>query len=227
MFLPIPLQLRDGRRFDEIPVANGLLVVVSVLFYFMGWTLAVGPGTGLFSVVMYAFGHVTAWHLIGNVWVLLVFGTPLNRRLGNFWYCMFYFGCTIALGVLARMFLPALIVGSSGSVFAVIAGALLLLPSARLEIFYVALFPFTLLVGLFVRPAHWVFWFVRWDRFSLRAIWALVLVPLLELWSLIWSGWNWVNLGHLMGLLLGVIAVLLLPERLTMRRSTRSVFSTN
>jgi hypothetical protein len=82
----------------------------------------------------------------------------------------------------------------------------------------VALFPITVLAGLLRRPSHWVYWFLRWDEFPVRALWCLLIVPLLEVWSLFWSGWNWTNLGHLLGMACGVAVVLLLPRRISMGR---------
>lgn len=223
MFIPIPVRLRDGREFHSIPVANGLLVVLNVMFFCLGWHPYVGPGTGLFSVMTYAFGHAHVWHLAGNMLALLVFGTPVNRRVGNGWYLTSYLGSALVIGIAARILAPAGLIGASGAIFAVIAMALILMPSAMIRIWYFALFPLTLIVGLFLRPQHWVFWFIRWDEFEIRAWWGLFLVPFLELWGLFWCGWNWTNLGHLFGLVCGVAFVLLLPARISMR--PRSAFS--
>ena len=225
MFFPLPIKLRDGRDFHAIPVVNGLLVVINVLIFCLGWHPMVGPGTGIFSILTYAFGHADLWHLVGNMLALLVFGTPVNRRLGNGWYLVAYLGSALFLGLFARLFSGGYLMGASGAIFAVIAIACLLLPSAIIEIWYFALFPMTLLIGLFHRPKHWVFWFIRWDWFEMRAWWGLLLVPFLELWGLFWCGWNWTNLGHLFGLLCGVGVVLLLPSRISMNRASRSAFS--
>lgn len=226
MFIPIPVVLEDGRTFEPIPVANGLLVVINVLLFWLcgPYYSVVGPGTGMFSVLGYAFSHAHAAHLIGNMWVLLVFGTPVNRRLGNGWYLLGYLGSALMLGLFARLFAPGPLVGASGAIFAVIGMAVLLLPSALIEVFYLALFPFTLLVGIIHRPRHWVFWFIRWDKFEIRALWGLILVPFLELWGLFWSGWNWTNLGHLFGLMCGIAFVLFLPARISMTCRTSSAY---
>lgn len=225
MFFPVPVKFRDGREFEAIPVVNGVLVALNVIVFCLGWRPYVGPGSGLFSVLTYSFGHADLWHLAGNMLALLVFGTPVNRRLGNGWYLLGYLGSAIFLGILAKLFCNGFLIGASGAIFAVISIALLLFPSALIDIWYFALFPMTLLIGLFSRPKHFVFWFIRWDMFEIRAWWGLFLVPFLELWGLFWTGWNWTNLGHLLGLLCGVGVVLLLPERISMNRARRSVFS--
>src|SRR5262249_47752190 len=158
-----------GREFHAIPVVNGLLVALNVLVFWMGWQPTVGPRTGLFSIVTYAFGHADIWHLTGNMLALLVFGSPVNRRLGNGWYFLAYLGSALVVGLFARLLCPGPMLGASGAIFAVIAIACLLLPSAIIEIWYFALFPVTLLIGLLQRPQHWVFWFIRWDWFEIRA----------------------------------------------------------
>ncbi len=225
MFVPLPVKLRDGREFESIPVVNGLLVMINVLVLWMGWQPYVGPGTGILSILTYAFGHANVFHLIGNMIALLVYGTPVNRRLGNGWYLIAYLGATVTLGLFARLFSPDALIGASGAIFAVIAMAILLMPSALLEVFYFALFPITLIIGFVQPPKHWVFWFIRWDNFEIRVWWGLFLVPLLELWGLYWNGWNWSNLGHLFGLLCGVAIVLMLPTQITMKRRARSMYA--
>jgi membrane associated rhomboid family serine protease len=218
MFLPIPIRFHDGRDFHSVPTANGLIIVLNVLVFWMGWHPYVGPGTSVFTVITYAFGHADVLHLIGNMIALLVFGTPVNRRIGNGWYLLVYLGTALFIGLFVRLFVGGNLLGASGSIFAVIAIAVILMPSATIEVAYFALFPFTLLMGLIQAPPHWVFWLIRWDRFSIRAWWGLVLVPLLEFWGLFSNGLNWTNLGHLFGLACGVAAVLMMPMQITMNR---------
>lgn len=218
MFIPIPVKLHDGREFHAIPVVNGILIVLNVLVFWLGWHPYVGPGTGLFSILGYSFGHADVWHLAGNMIALLVFGTPVNRRIGNGWYLLVYLGTAMAIGLFVRLFVSGNLLGASGAIFAVIAIAVILMPSAIIDIAYFALFPMTVIIGLLQPPQHWVFWFIRWDKFSLRAWWGLFFVPLLEFWGLFSHGLNWTNLGHLFGLACGVAAVLMMPTQITMNR---------
>jgi membrane associated rhomboid family serine protease len=218
MFFPFPIKVRDGRHFDSIPFANSLLVALNVLIFCLGWHPYVGRGSSPFGVMTYAFGHADIGHLAFNMLTLLVFGSALNRRIGNGWYLVSYLGSAIALGLFGWLFLPGAMMGASGAIFAMIAMSLLLLPMAIIEIFYFALFPLTILIALIKPPQQWVFWFIRWDTFELRAWWGLFLVPLLELSGLLSHGWNWTNLGHLFGLACGVVCVLLLPTQISMNR---------
>lgn len=224
MFFILPTRLRDNAPLHAVPLANGIIIALNVLFFAFGWTnhWAVGPGTSLLTVFGYGFAHAGIWHLAGNMWMLMVFGNPFNRRLGNRYYLALYIGTIFLLGAFARLCCGGYLMGASGAIFAVIAACVLLMPSYIVELYYFALFPITLLIGLVHRPKHWVFWFIRWDGFEMRAIWGLALVPFLEIWGLFWWGWNWTNLGHLFGLICGLAIVLLLPESLTMKRCQTS-----
>lgn len=218
MFFPIPLEMKCPRPRATLPVVNYLLIALSVLIFLLGGVWAVGPESGVFSVLLYGFSHVSLWHLLGNMWVLWVFGNPANRRLGNGYYLAAYLGTIVVLGLLARFALGACLAGSSGAIFAVMVIALMLMPAAMIEVAYLALFPVTVLIGLLSKPKYGLYWFVRGGTFSIRAFWFLLLAPLLELWSFCWNGWSLVSLAHLLGMLCGLAVVLMLPERISMGR---------
>ncbi|MGH7192962.1 MAG: rhomboid family intramembrane serine protease, partial [Candidatus Saccharimonadales bacterium] len=82
MFFIAPLELEQRVAPPRLPLANSVLVAINILVFCLGLSTswAVGPGTGLFSIVGYGFAHASVWHLAGNMWVLLVFGNPVNRR---------------------------------------------------------------------------------------------------------------------------------------------------
>ena len=221
MFL-IPLRVKVQGGGEGVPWANALLVAINVVVFFLnsflGWPLAVGRGCNPLTIVTYGFEHADIFHLVTNMWFLLLFGNPVNRRLGNRYYLAVYLGSLVVVGACAWLLANGLMVGASGAIFAVMLIFMMLEPRAVVQIGYIAVLPFTLIFGLFAKPKHWVYWFVRWDAFNARAWIGLILIPVLELWGL-WSwGWNWTNLGHLVGLLCGVTAVLVLPTQITMRR---------
>lgn len=225
MLAVIPLELKERGAKRTIPTANAALIVANVLMFWLGWTgpwtgpWTVGPGSGALSIVTHAFSHFSLWHLVGNMWVLFIFGNPVNRRVGNTLYLLGYMGTVVALGLFAKLFLNSEMAGASGAIFAVITMSLLLMPAAILEIGYLAVFPITLLVGLVPKPKHWLDWFIRWGSFSLRVVWCLALIPLMQLWSFYWHNWSLTYLVHLLGMLCGVAVVLLLPTRISMRRA--------
>jgi len=231
MFLPVPLELKQSDTRSDVCPVNAALIAVNVLVYWLGWRWSVGPGSDVTSVLMYGFCHFGFWHLLLNMWVLWVFGNPVNRRLGNTVYLTVYLACLLAVGLFARLFLPVGLVGSSGAVFAVIVIALMLMPRAVVETAYLAVFPLTLLIGLLKRPKYALNWFVGWGIVSAPALLCLVLIPLMEFCSFLWRAWyfgwiwSWTPGAHLLGMLCGVAAVLLLPSRITMgRRSTAGAY---
>jgi len=191
MFFILPWKLRQKHSASQggYPVANVALIALNVLV-----------------------------HLLLSMWALWVFGNPVNRRLGNGFYLLAYLGSIVTIGLLARFVLDGGLVGSSGALFAVIAMALLLMPAAALEVGCVALFPLTVVVGLLAKPKQAYQWIARWAVFSIPALWCLLLIPLMQLWSFFWSGWSWGPAAHLLGMMCGVAAVLMLPTRITMRR---------
>jgi membrane associated rhomboid family serine protease len=218
MFIAIPTEIDDSRSPHDIPIANAIIIALNVAAFFLGIRTPVGPGTDSFSIVVYGFSHATITHLFVNMWVLLVVGNAVNRRIGNGFYALCYFGTLTTLGLFARLFAGQYLVGSSGAIFAVIAVATMLLPAAWAKIACIALFPITLLIGLLMRPKHWLYWLVRWDTVRLRAVWLIVLVPVMEMAGLFWSGWNWTNLAHLFGFVCGVVFTGLLPSKVSMGR---------
>jgi membrane associated rhomboid family serine protease len=218
MFLAIPTEIDDGSSRRTIPTATGLIVAVNIVLFLLGYQMPVGPRSGLLSIVGYGLTHASIAHLVVNMWVLLVVGSAVNRRIGNGYFVLLYFGTIATLGIFARLTARQYLVGSSGGIFAVIAVMTLLLPSARARISYVALFPVTILIGIFLRPSHWLYWLLRWDTVRVRALWLLLVVPMLQLFGLFWRPWNWTNAAHLLGFICGVAFVTLLPEKISMRR---------
>lgn len=215
MFIAIPMDYKTSASRRAVPAANIALIAINVLLFALGWCWAFAPGRGVLGVVTYGFSHFSCWHLLLNMWVLWVFGNPVNRRLGNGYYLAVYLGTIMVLGLL-RLILGVSLVGSSGAILAVMVIALILIPTGVVEFAYLAIFPLTVLMGLLRKPKYGLNWFLAWGMVSVRALPCLVVFPLLELWSLFWCGWNWVNLTHLFGMICGLAVVLMLPTRLTM-----------
>jgi membrane associated rhomboid family serine protease len=223
MFL-LPIELRQAAPKSGVPTVNALLIAANVLIYLLGWSWAVGYGTGLASILLYGFSHFGLWHLILNLWGLWVFGNPVNRRLGNGYYLLAYLGAVLTVGLISRVCCPGPAMGASGAIYAVMTIAMILMPAARLEVVYLIFFPITVLVGLVVPPRrYWLHWFIRWGAVELRMYWCLVLIPVMLVAQLILFGlyfgvwiWSWGTTAHLLGMICGAAIVLILPARITM-----------
>jgi membrane associated rhomboid family serine protease len=105
--------------------------------------------------------HGGFFHLLANMWTLLVFGPAVEDRLGTGRYVGFYLACGLAAGlahalVEADSTVPA--VGASGAIAGVIGAYARLFPRARLVLVVPVLFvPFFLEVPAILFA---VFWFL-------------------------------------------------------------------
>ena len=219
MFFPIPMEILNRANRGPVPVANGLFIVMNLLAYLLisPERMWVGSGTGILSIFTYAFAHADFYHLLFNMWYLWVFGNAVNRRIGNGNYVLTCVGVILFVGVLGRIFSSGYLLGASGVVYAVLAITLMLMPSRRVVIHYLAIFPLTLLIGLFQRPKYGLFWFLRWGTLHWQSMVLIAFFVVLEVFGILWGGLNWTNLGHLLGFVCGIASVLMLPERITMK----------
>lgn len=228
MIIPIPMKVHDSSIARHPPRANQALILLNFVCYLLvnGPSWCVGPGSGPLSILTYAFAHANWWHLLFNMWTLWVFGNPVNHRVGNSYYLAIYLGSAIAVGLIARLFATGPLLGSSGAVFAVMGAALMLLPSVRVDVDYLAFFPLTLAIGLIRKPAYPLFWFLRWGSGSLGMAVLLVAFLTCEIFGFLFFGllhWglNWTNTAHLLGFVCGIVIVLLLPTGISMRAPAR------
>lgn len=136
--------------------------------------LASSEWMGLFTGSLTAvFLHIHWSHLIGNMAFLLVFGWPVERRLGHFLY-MFLF---LLSGLLVNLLLfyqqaglnnaeVIPVIGASGSISAIIGCYLVLFPGGKIGVYLpLGLFPqFAKLPALLVISA----WFVLQVSYTLQ-----------------------------------------------------------
>ncbi len=188
----VPMKINSRLTSERLPLVNLLVVLLMALAYFFVpiQSLWVGPGTGLFSVLTYAFAHHGIVHLILNSWMLWLFGNAVNRRIGDGWYAAACVISVLALGILARLLVGGYLYGASGLVFSLVAMTAILMPASRIEVHYLIFFPITLLVGLLKKPAFELFWIVRWGRLEIVSLSALIIVPILEFIALCFGGLN-------------------------------------
>ena len=80
------------------------------------------------------FLHASWLHIIGNMWVLWIFGDNIEDYLGHFTYLLFYLLCGLAAAI-AHILLNAgsnvPTVGASGAIAGVMGAYFLLYPKAR------------------------------------------------------------------------------------------------
>ncbi len=158
------IPIRDDAPRLTTPVVTYFLVAVNVLVFLFEWLL----NTHSRDVLLYQFGlvpelvdralhgagvplaaaivpmftsmflHASWWHIIANMWALLIFGDNVEDHVGHFRYILLYLVSGIAAAVLHVLFnhgsqIPT--VGASGAIAGVMGAYFLLFPSARVLTF--------------------------------------------------------------------------------------------
>lgn len=117
------------------------------------------------------FLHGGWFHIINNMWVLLIFGDNVEAGMGKIRYLIFYLLSGVAAGLLQSYILPSSMVpmiGASGAVAGVLGAYLILFPRSRIASLVPILFIFTIVeipAMLFL-----IFWFVSQLYSGLGAI---------------------------------------------------------
>jgi membrane associated rhomboid family serine protease len=178
--------IRDNVPRSHVPFATWLIIAMNVFVFFVELSspaAAVEQMTYLFGIVPARYTHpewaqwvgfpssywpfVTSmflhggWlHIIGNMWMLWIFGDNVEDRMGPFRFLFFYLVCGIAAALVHLLTnvgstVPA--VGASGAIAGVMAAYFLLYPRARI----VAMFPIVFWPVFFEVPAflYLGFWF--------------------------------------------------------------------
>lgn len=121
-----------------------------------------GTAPQVYQFITYQFLHGGWGHIFGNMLFLWIFGNPVNAKMGNASYVLFYLagGVFAAAGYL--WFLDHSLVGASGSIAAITTAYLVLFPRSNVRIFYW----FYFFIGTFEIPSMWliVFKLILWDN---------------------------------------------------------------
>lgn len=152
------LELSQGPR-----AQNALIYEFGIVPRHFGSALA-GPHLqlGVFLTILTSMFLHGGWlHIIGNMWVLWIFGDNIEHQLGHFTYLVFYLLCGFAAGVTHVVLnsgsnIPT--VGASGAIAGIMGAYFLLYPRARV----LTLVPLIVFFTFWWLPA-WIvlgYWFV-------------------------------------------------------------------
>jgi membrane associated rhomboid family serine protease len=86
-------------------------------------------------------------HILGNMWVLIIFGDNVEDRMGRAPFLIFYLLCGTVAALMQTYLSPAStmpIIGASGAIAGVLGAYLILFPRARITSFVPIFFLFTL-----------------------------------------------------------------------------------
>ncbi len=195
---------------------NGLIYQFGIVPSHFTQSIAGSAHTGLpaafLSILTSMFLHGSWLHIIGNMWVLWIFGDNIEDYLGHFAYLIFYLLCGFAAAI-AHIILNAgsdvPTVGASGAIAGVMGAYFLLYPKARV----------LTLVPLIVFFTFW--WLPAW---IVLGYWFLLQFLSGASTSIAYSNPNsggiafWAHVG---GFVAGIILIKVMPTR-----SPRNRYST-
>ena len=129
-----------------------LFGLVPARFTHPDWAARVGFPHTYWPFFSTMFLHGGWLHIIGNMWVLWIFGDNVEDRMGPVRFLIFYLLCGLAAGVVHVLTNPGSrvpAVGASGAIAGVMAAYFVLFPRARI----VAMFPILFYPVFFQVPA--------------------------------------------------------------------------
>jgi membrane associated rhomboid family serine protease len=165
VLIELPLgQLQLNRLFSTYGVTPNLCAAPIL----RSFSLVSIPGLGtLFNgcavpLLTSMFLHGGWIHLIGNMWVLIIFGDNVEDRMGSVVFLAFYLVCGTVSGLTQAFIAPTSevpAIGASGAIAGVLAAYLVFFPRARVVTF----------IPLIIIP-----WFVNIPAFVFIVIWFLL-----------------------------------------------------
>jgi membrane associated rhomboid family serine protease len=167
--------LRDDQPTFSTPYITYFLIAFNLVVYFLEWQLGIqshgslnaliyqfgviprheiglltgtpefSPAAALMPVFTSMFLHAGWIHVLGNMWMLWIFGDNIEDYLGHFPFLVFYLLCGLAAGLTHIMFnstsqVPT--VGASGAIAGVMGAYFILYPHARVLIWFPPIFIF-------------------------------------------------------------------------------------
>lgn len=111
------------------------------------------------GMIGHQFLHADAFHLLGNMIFLWVFGNAVNERFGQWQYVLFLLGGAVMSAITHEVFTGEPAIGASGVVNAVVGAYLVLYPLNRVSMFWF----FFMKGGTFDLSGYIliVFWFIQ------------------------------------------------------------------
>jgi membrane associated rhomboid family serine protease len=161
------IPLYDTARSRRFPFINYLLIVINILAFvyelqlgsenlrgfIFKWGLIpshfwIDPSSNWTNILSSMFLHGGWFHIISNMWVLLIFGDNVEERMGSIRYLIFYLLGGAAAALLQAYVLPHSgepMIGASGAIAGVLGAYLILFPRSRIASLVPVIFIFTIM----------------------------------------------------------------------------------
>jgi hypothetical protein len=153
-FFEWQLGLQNPRGLNQLVFQFG--VVPSIDAGLLAGTPVFAPGSAILPMFTSMFLHGSWLHVLGNMWMLWIFGDNIEDYLGHFRYLLFYLLCGLAAALTHIAFnlnSKAPTVGASGAIAGVMGAYLILYPRARVLIWFPPIFLFQ--VPAWVMLGYW------------------------------------------------------------------------
>jgi membrane associated rhomboid family serine protease len=140
------------------------------------------------TLLTYMFFHADAFHLLGNMLFLWVFGDNVEDAMGHVRFLFFYLACGVFAGLFHAWIMPDSdlpLIGASGAVAGVIAAYLMLHPRVNVWVLVFKVIPLRITAGLVL---------------GLWAVLQVVMVAMPDLGPVAW----WAHIG---GLIAGAVLI--------------------
>ena len=131
---------------DRIPGITGTLLL-------NGWSVR--------GLLGYMWLHGGFWHLIGNMWFLLVFGNAVCAKIGNLRFLLMYILFGTSAGIVHLLFSGGPALGASGAINGVVGMYLVLFPENGITCYFWFLLIF--LKSFVVRSCWMILFWLLWD----------------------------------------------------------------
>lgn len=158
--------LYDTVRSRKFPIVNWTLIILCGLAFYYEWQLteadlnrfihtwglipsrlSADPADAWVTVFSSMFLHGGWFHLLSNMWILVIFGDNIEERFGSASYLIFYLLSGVAAALLEVYISPASnipTIGASGAIAGVLGAYLIQYPKARVASLVPILFIFTI-----------------------------------------------------------------------------------
>jgi membrane associated rhomboid family serine protease len=159
--------LYDTVRSRKFPVVNWTLIILNALAFYYEWQLGeaqlnrfihtwglvpsqliADPADTWITIFSSMFLHGGWFHLLSNMWILIIFGDNIEERFGSASYLIFYLLSGVAAALLdvyisAGSSTPT--IGASGAIAGVLGAYLIQFPKARVASLVPIIFIFTII----------------------------------------------------------------------------------
>ena len=135
------------------PTVTRNLIIINIIFFvatllneplMFRWFALYTIGTSEFhswQIITHMFMHGGFWHILFNMYTLWMFGSVMERMIGEKKFLIFYFVCglgSVALHAGVEHFLTpgatSVCVGASGAIYGIIIGYAMLFPESKLTL---------------------------------------------------------------------------------------------